>query len=86
MKSAQMPLSMSSATGKQILSLIRSGDYAHAGEEEAIRPTLDGVTPSPTRAILDMGCGLGETADYISRLGLGIAPRLRHFMPTQSAH
>ena len=71
MKSALTPLSMSSAIGKQILSLIRSGDYAHAGEEEAIRRTLDGVTPSPTRAILDMGCGLGGTADYISRLSLG---------------
>lgn len=71
MKSILTPLSMSSAIGKQILSLIRSGDYAHAGEEEAIRRTLDGVSPSPDRAILDMGCGLGGTANYISRLGLG---------------
>lgn len=71
MMSTQNALSMSSATGKQILSLIRSGDYAHAGEEEAIRLTLNGITPISDRRVLDMGCGLGGTVDYISRLGLG---------------
>ena len=71
MMSTQNAMSMSSATGKQILSLIRSGDYAHAGEEEAIRLTLDGISPMRERQVLDMGCGLGGTVDYISRLGLG---------------
>ena len=65
------PLSMSSATGKQILSLIRSGDYAHAGEEEAIRLTLSGIASDHQRRVLDIGCGLGGTADYIARLGFG---------------
>lgn len=71
MMSTQNPTSMSSATGKQILSLIRNGDYAHAGEEEAIRLTLDGIAPSQERKVLDIGCGLGGTADYIAGLGLG---------------
>ena len=69
--SSHSSISMSSATGKQILSLIRNGDYAHAGEEEAIRLTLEGITPCHDRQVLDMGCGLGGTADYIARLGLG---------------
>ena len=64
-------LSMSSATGKKILSMIREGDYAHAGEEEAIRLTVSNINPDPARKILDMGCGLGGTADFISREGLG---------------
>lgn len=71
MMSTENSFSMSSATGKQILSLIRDGDYAHAGEEEAITLTLEGLQPSKERKILDMGCGLGGTADYIARLGLG---------------
>jgi SAM-dependent methyltransferase len=71
MMSTHNSMSMSSATGKQILSLIRNGDYAHAGEEEAIRLTLDGLAPSHDRQVLDIGCGLGGTVDYISRLGLG---------------
>jgi len=69
--STQTMMSMSSATGKQILSLIRNGDYAHAGEERAIELTLEGIAPSHDRQVLDIGCGLGGTVDYIARLGLG---------------
>jgi SAM-dependent methyltransferase len=65
-------LSMSSATGKKILSLLREGDYAHAGEEEAIELTLAGLSPSPDRRVLDIGCGLGGTVEYMGRVGFGI--------------
>jgi hypothetical protein len=78
--STQTTMSMSSATGKQILSLIRNGDYAHAGEERAIELALEGIAPSHDRQVLDIGCGLGGTVDYISRLGLGSVTDLsRHY-------
>ena len=44
----------------QILSLVREGDYAHPGEEEAILLTLDPLKKDPNRVVLDVGCGLGK--------------------------
>jgi hypothetical protein len=38
---------MNSFTGKQVLALVRSGDNAHAGEEEAIELAL-GHKNTPT--------------------------------------
>ncbi len=72
MSPANSGKSMSSAQGKQILALIRDGDYAHAGEEDAIRITLEGLAPSTTRHILDVGCGLGGTASFMAREGYGV--------------
>jgi cyclopropane fatty-acyl-phospholipid synthase-like methyltransferase len=58
-------------TNKELLSLIRSGDYAHAGEEEAIELTMKLLDKNPSRAILDIGCGLGGTAYYLQQHGWG---------------
>jgi len=50
---------------KEVLSLIRGEDYAHAGETEAIEYTLSAFPKDPSRLILDAGCGLGGTAHYV---------------------
>lgn len=63
--------SMNSYLGQKILSLVRDGDYAHAGEEEAIELAMDGVGKDADRLILDAGCGRGGTADYLHRNGWG---------------
>jgi SAM-dependent methyltransferase len=63
--------SMNSYLGQKILSLVRDGDYAHAGEEEAIELAMDGVGKDARRLILDAGCGRGGTADYLHRHGWG---------------
>lgn len=62
---------MNSATGKQILSLVREGDYAHPGEELAIDRVFGVLPPDPGRELLDVGCGLGGTAEYVRRHGWG---------------
>lgn len=63
--------SMNSYLGQSILSLVREGDYAHAGEEEAIELSMSGVEKSARRMILDVGCGRGGTADYLHQNGWG---------------
>lgn len=62
---------MNSFTGKQILSLIRESDYAHAGEEEAIELTLRHEPKHADQLILDVGCGRGGTAKYVADHGWG---------------
>ncbi len=62
---------MNSYKGKQILSLVRDGAYAHAGELEAIEMTLAGIAKDPERRILDAGCGIGGTAAYLQEKGWG---------------
>lgn len=69
--SSTMPFAMNSFRGKQVLALLRDGDYAHAGEEEAIELTLAAVPKKPDRLVLDAGCGRGGTADYMQRNGWG---------------
>ncbi|MFH1754789.1 MAG: methyltransferase domain-containing protein [Candidatus Latescibacterota bacterium] len=56
---------------KQILSLVRGGDYAHAGEEGAIELALDSVSKLTRQVILDVGCGLGGSAEYVHSHGWG---------------
>jgi phosphoethanolamine N-methyltransferase len=56
---------------KKFLSFIRKGDYAHAGEAEAIELALADVPKNPERNILDVGSGLGGTAHYIQMHGWG---------------
>lgn len=58
-------------TGKAILSLVRQGDYAHPGEEEAIDLLFSSLPKDPDRSILDLGCGRGGTAAYVQRHGWG---------------
>ncbi len=64
-------MSMSSLTGKRILSLVRDGDFAHAGETEAVDFVLDVMTRESSRRVLDLGCGLGATAAMIAERGYG---------------
>lgn len=64
-------MSMSSLTGKRILSLVRDGDFAHAGETEAVDLVLDGMPRDESRRVLDLGCGLGATAAIIAARGCG---------------
>lgn len=63
--------SMNSYLGKQILALVRGGDYAHAGEEEAIEIALAALPKVRARQILDAGCGRGGTAAYMQARGWG---------------
>lgn len=65
------PFTMNSFVGKQILSLVRDGDYAHAGEEEAIELAFAQVEKDAERLILDVGCGRGGTAAYLRTKGWG---------------
>ncbi|HEY6420828.1 MAG TPA: class I SAM-dependent methyltransferase [Candidatus Binataceae bacterium] len=64
-------MNMNSFAGKRILALIRDGDYAHAGEEEAIDLTLRAVPKRSDNWLLDVGCGRGGSADYARRRGWG---------------
>jgi cyclopropane fatty-acyl-phospholipid synthase-like methyltransferase len=62
---------MNSAAGKEILALVREGNYAHPGEESAIDLTFASLPADPERQVLDIGCGRGGTADYVRRHGWG---------------
>ncbi|MEX3010894.1 class I SAM-dependent methyltransferase [Hoeflea sp. TYP-13] len=62
---------MNSFLGKQILALVRQGNYAHAGEEEAIELAMAGLPKDPERTLLDAGCGRGGTAAYMQEHGWG---------------
>jgi SAM-dependent methyltransferase len=64
-------MNMNSFEGKRILALIREGDYAHAGEEEAIERAFRAVAKNADSWLLDVGCGRGGSADYIRRNGWG---------------
>jgi SAM-dependent methyltransferase len=63
--------SMNSFEGMRILSLVRGGDYAHAGEEEAIDLAMKHVPKRRDQLILDAGCGRGGTAEYLRANGWG---------------
>lgn len=65
------PFHMNSYLGKQILSLVRGGDFAHAGEEEAIALAMAPIAKDPDRQVLDAGCGRGGTAAYMHEHGWG---------------
>jgi ubiquinone/menaquinone biosynthesis C-methylase UbiE len=62
---------MRSFQGKTILSFIRNGNYAHAGEEEAILKVFDGIQKCKNQKILDVGCGKGGTAKFVQDHGWG---------------
>lgn len=56
---------------KLILSTLRNGDFAHPGEIEAIQLAMNCVPKNPQQLLLDVGCGLGGTADYLQQNGWG---------------
>ncbi len=65
------PFSMNSYQGKQVLALVRGGDFAHAGEEEAVALAMAAFPKDANRQILDAGCGRGGTAAYMQEHGWG---------------
>jgi SAM-dependent methyltransferase len=65
------PTAMNNATGKRLLALIRDGDYAHPGEEEANELLFAGVQRDPRRRVLDAGCGGAGTAAWVQAHALG---------------
>jgi len=60
---------LNSPLGKRILAVTREGDYAHPGEEEAIRLTLAPFAGKAGRRWLDAGCGRGGTAHFVAQQG-----------------
>lgn len=57
-----------------ILSTLRGGDFAHAGDREAIDMVLEKMKNDFPEALegncLDVGCGFGGTADYLVKKGV----------------
>lgn len=62
---------MNSPQGKSILALVRGGDYAHPGEENAIAALAKTLQRTGVHRLLDVGCGRGGTADWFHRHGWG---------------
>jgi len=60
-----MTLAMRTFRGKQVLALVRGGDYAHPGNEEPVNIMMRDIQPDKNRLILDVACGLGGTAKYV---------------------
>ncbi len=58
---------MNHPDGKRLLAQVRGGNYAHAGEEDAIRLLWDYLPQAANQSCLDAGCGRGGTAAYIQR-------------------
>ncbi|MCF6777291.1 class I SAM-dependent methyltransferase [Thiotrichales bacterium 19X7-9] len=55
--------------GKQLVSFLRQDNYAHAGESEAIELVMSFYKSRKFDHILDVGCGLGGTSNYIKSKG-----------------
>ncbi len=56
---------------KQLLAYLRQGDFSHPGEIEAIQLAMKNIPQNHLRQILDVGSGLGGTADYLQKQGFG---------------
>lgn len=56
---------------KEFLAYLRQGDFAHPGEIDAIELALAPIAKKNSQRILDVGCGLGGTAEYVQRHGWG---------------
>lgn len=54
---------------KLLLADIRSGDYTHPGDVEAIELVISNLDVHKSSSILDVGCGLGGTAQYLRQYG-----------------
>lgn len=62
---------LTSVISKEIMGIIRNGDYQHPGEEEAIELLFQKIEKSPEFFILDVGCGYGGTASYVQNKDWG---------------
>lgn len=62
---------MSSLVGKLVLALVRESDYAHAGEAEAIDLVFEHLPRDAAANVLDVGCGIGGTARYVTNRSWG---------------
>jgi SAM-dependent methyltransferase len=60
---------MNHPDGKRLLATVRGGDYAHAGEEEAIHLLWERLPRIPRQPCLDAGCGRGGTAAFVQSQG-----------------
>lgn len=58
-------------SGKKMVAFVRGGDYAHPGGEILITRALERFPKDQDRIVLDVGCGLGGTAQYIQKQGWG---------------
>ena len=57
--------------GKELVSFLRNGDYAHAGGADSISMVMSKFTKEKNQLILDVGCGRGGSADFIQKQGWG---------------
>ena len=64
-------MSISRFTYSRILATVRGTDYAHPGEAEGIDCVLRHLNAISTQTVLDVGCGLGGTAGYVTEAGYG---------------
>lgn len=62
---------MNHPDGKRLLATVRGGDYAHAGEEEAIHLLWERLPKISSQTCLDAGCGRGGTAAFVQSHGWG---------------
>ncbi len=71
---------LTSVLSKEIMGLVREGDYQHPGEEEAIELLFRNAEKSENFSFLDVGSGYGGTAAYIEKkkwgkvIGIDINP------------
>jgi ubiquinone/menaquinone biosynthesis C-methylase UbiE len=56
---------------KLLLAYLRNGNYAHAGEAEAIELAMSRIPKKTDQLLLDIGCGLGGTAEYLEKHAWG---------------
>src|SRR5581483_8629926 len=77
---------------KLLLAAIRNGNYAHPGEEAAIEMAMQLIPKQTSQTLLDVGCGLGGTANYIQDQGWGnvtaidIAPDMIEYVQKTYPH
>ena len=59
--------------GKKLVSLLRNDDYAHAGGYDAIMMCMQPFLNLQNKKLLDVGCGLGKTAQIMQEMGFIIS-------------
>ena len=77
---------MNHPDGKRLLAAVRDGDFAHAGEEAAVRMAWKRLPKRPDQSCLDAGCGRGGSAALVQSSGWTLMRRqfLLHRPPTRT--